>query len=241
MTSAIGNNNAQNYYAIQMSRLPGQSSTEPAVAAETNPGNETQAKTNPAGRPLSEDQLREIEKLERRDREVRMHEQAHVAAAGSLAQGGPRYEYKRGPDGKLYVTNGEVPIATQTASNNPQATIAKAQQIRRAALAPANPSGHDRAVAAQAAAMERDAREQIAKQTAGENVNATMKGSEKKSSQAAPDARALSCSICGLENAHASETHSDAIQARIRGVIDAVEAGSKTDAGPGARFISAFA
>lgn len=241
MTSAIGINNAPNYYAIQTSRASAQSSSEPAaVAAEINQGAQPKAKANPAGRVLTEDQLREIEKLEQRDREVRRHEQAHVAAAGSLAQGGPRYEYTRGPDGKQYVTNGEVPIAAQTASNNPQATIAKAQQIRRAALAPADPSGHDRAVAAQAAAMEREAREKIAKQTDGDNTNATLSGSETKSPQAASSARVLTCSICGIENAHTSETHSDAIQTRIRGVIDAVEASGNSNIGPGTH-ISALA
>lgn len=224
-----------------MPRRSAHSSSEPAaLAAEANLGSASKAKTDPAGRILTEDQLREIEKLERRDREVRMHEQAHVAAAGSLAKGGPRYEYKRGPDGKQYVVNGEVPIAAQTASNNPQATIAKAQQIRRAALAPADPSGHDRAVAAQAAAMEREAREKIAKQTAAENPSATMSGSETKSSQAASSAGALSCSICGIENAHTSETHSDAIQARIRGVVDAVQTSGGSTAEPGA-YISALA
>ena len=241
MTSAIGNNSAPHYNATQMSRRSAHSSSEPtALAAETNLGSASKVKTDPAGRVLTEDQLREIKKLEQRDREVRRHEQAHVAAAGSLAQGGPKYEYTRGPDGKQYVTNGEVPISAQTASNNPQATLAKAQQIRRAALAPADPSGHDRAVAAQAAAMEREAREKIAKQTGGEKINATMSGGETKSSQAASGARALTCSICGIENAHTSETHSDAVQTRIRGVIDAVEASGSSNSGLGTH-ISAFA
>ncbi|MEJ2153906.1 MAG: putative metalloprotease CJM1_0395 family protein [Desulfobacteraceae bacterium] len=41
---------------------------------------------------------------------------------------------------------------------SPDATIRKMQQIRRAALAPAQPSGTDRAVAAQAAQIEAQAR-----------------------------------------------------------------------------------
>ena len=45
---------------------------------------------------------------------------------------------------------------------NPQATIAKMQQVRRAALAPGEPSGQDRQVAAQAAALEREARKELA-------------------------------------------------------------------------------
>lgn len=93
----------------------------------------------------------EIDKLVRRDREVRTHEQAHAAVGGTYA-GAPSYTYTRGPDGKNYVTAGEVSIDTSVIPGDPQATIAKMQQVRRAALAPVQPSGQDRMVAAQAQA-----------------------------------------------------------------------------------------
>ncbi|MGD8781495.1 MAG: putative metalloprotease CJM1_0395 family protein [Ignavibacteria bacterium] len=45
--------------------------------------------------------------------------------------------------------------------DDPEATIKKAQQIRRAALAPSEPSSQDRSVANQAAAMEAKARAEL--------------------------------------------------------------------------------
>jgi hypothetical protein len=58
-----------------------------------------------------------------------------------------------------------VSIDTSPVAGNPEATIRKAQQIRAAANAPANPSGQDRAVAAQASQMEQAAHQELAEQT----------------------------------------------------------------------------
>ena len=102
-----------------------------------------------------------IAELSQTDREVRAHEQAHLAAAGGLARG-VSFSYTTGPDGKQYAVGGEVSIDTSPVSGDPQATIQKAQQVRAAASAPANPSGQDRAVAAQAAAIEAAARQELA-------------------------------------------------------------------------------
>jgi len=101
-----------------------------------------------------------IEELKARDREVRAHEAAHKSAAGSLARGAPTYSYQRGPDGVSYAIGGEVQIDLTPVSGNPQATLRKAQQIRAAALAPAQPSAQDYAVAAQAAQMAAEAQRQ---------------------------------------------------------------------------------
>lgn len=90
-----------------------------------------------------------VRELQRRDAEVRRHEQAHAAAGGRFA-GAPSYEYERGPDGRLYAIGGEVSIDTSPIPGDPQATIAKAQQVRRAALAPTQPSPQDRRVATEA-------------------------------------------------------------------------------------------
>lgn len=97
--------------------------------------------------------LQLVHELKARDREVRTHEQAHLAAAGGLAHSGPSYQFKRGPDGRQYATGGEVKIDVSPVVNDPKATLAKAQKITRAALAPAQPSQADRNVAARANAM----------------------------------------------------------------------------------------
>lgn len=103
---------------------------------------------------------RRIQELADRDREVRAHEQAHMAAGGQYA-GAASYQYERGPNGVNYAVSGEVPIDTGSAST-PQATIQKAQVIKRAALAPAEPSAQDRRVAAQASQLESRARADLA-------------------------------------------------------------------------------
>ncbi|MFT6221406.1 MAG: hypothetical protein ACJA0C_000809 [Candidatus Endobugula sp.] len=100
-----------------------------------------------------------IQSLSTLDREVRNHERAHAAVGGQYA-GAPSYEYERGPDGVNYAVSGEVPISTG-ATSDPQMTIEKAQIIRRAALAPAEPSAQDRKVAAEATQMEAEARVDI--------------------------------------------------------------------------------
>lgn len=112
--------------------------------------------------PLSADEEKQVKELKERDQEVRRHEQAHKAAAGGLASGGPQFEYETGPDGRRYAVGGEVSIDTSAVSGDPKATIAKMQKVRQAALAPGEPSSQDRAVAAQASAAEQQARTELA-------------------------------------------------------------------------------
>ena len=106
----------------------------------------------------------ELTKLRKQDQEVRNHEQAHLAAAGGIANGGATFSFQRGPDGKQYAVGGEVSIDTSPVSGNPEATIQKAKQIRAAALAPSNPSAQDRAVAATATALETQAQQELQKE-----------------------------------------------------------------------------
>jgi len=113
---------------------------------------------------LNEEDLKKVEELKLRDREVRTHESAHLAAAGQYATSGAKYQYQRGPDGKNYAVSGEVSIDTSKIPNNPEATIKKAQQIQAAARAPAEPSSQDRQVAAEASQMEVEARAELAEQ-----------------------------------------------------------------------------
>lgn len=110
---------------------------------------------------LAEEEKEQVEKLKERDREVKTHEQAHIAAGGAHVKGGATYEYQTGPDGKQYAVGGHVNIDTSAVEGDPQATITKAQTIIKAALAPAEPSGQDRAVAAKASKMMTEARKQL--------------------------------------------------------------------------------
>jgi len=91
-----------------------------------------------------------IAQLRARDREVRAHEMAHVAAAGGYVTSGPHYTYQKGPDGRQYAIGGEVGIDVSP-ERGPEATIRKMQIVQQAALAPANPSAQDMRVAAAAA------------------------------------------------------------------------------------------
>ena len=55
---------------------------------------------------LTPSEKAEVAELERRDREVKAHEQAHKSAGGPYARGGARYEYETGPDGRQYAVGG---------------------------------------------------------------------------------------------------------------------------------------
>lgn len=102
--------------------------------------------------PLSREEQEVLEELKARDREVRLHEQKHMAAAGTLAKGGPKYEYAIGPDGKPYAIGGHVRIDTSSVADADE-NRARANQIQRAAMAPGDPSGPDMGVAQQAGAQ----------------------------------------------------------------------------------------
>jgi hypothetical protein len=128
--------------------------------------------SKPAPTQLSEDERAVVDKLKSRDSAVRAHEMAHVSAAGGLA-GAPVYSYQTGPDGKRYAIGGSVSIDT-SAESSPEDTIAKAQRIRSAALAPADPSAADRAVASRAARMESQARQAMARQASDESERARV-------------------------------------------------------------------
>ncbi|TRW98100.1 putative metalloprotease CJM1_0395 family protein [Candidatus Methylobacter oryzae] len=102
---------------------------------------------------LSESDLKVVSQLKKRDAEVKSHEAAHLAAAGGIATGGASFKYQQGPDGVQYAISGEVRIDTSPVPGDPAATLQKADTIRRAALAPAEPSGPDMQAAAGATAM----------------------------------------------------------------------------------------
>ena len=103
----------------------------------------------------------QVDALKKIEREVIAHEAAHQAAAGEFG-GGVSYSYTQGPDGKSYITGGEVPIRLKQGSS-PEETLRNMQQVQQAANAPADPSGQDRQVAAKAAAIAAKAKAQIAR------------------------------------------------------------------------------
>ena len=114
------------------------------------------------GQQLDEAEQEQVQELKARDREVRSHEAAHAAAAGPYASGGPTYEYQKGPDGHRYAVGGELQIDVSPVDGDPAATIRKMQVVRAAALAPADPSSQDRAVAAAATRQEAQAAGELA-------------------------------------------------------------------------------
>jgi hypothetical protein len=103
-----------------------------------------------------------ISQLKSTEEKVKAHEAAHKSAGGA-ATGPISYTYTRGPDGKNYITGGEVPI-TISSGSTPQETISRMQQVIQAALAPADPSPQDRAVAAQASNIKMQAQQEKAQQ-----------------------------------------------------------------------------
>lgn len=121
---------------------------------EPNKAEEEQQKT---------EEKKVVRELQIRDREVRAHEQAHASVLGPYKKGGPKYQFERGPDGRQYAVGGSVPVDLSP-EKTPEETRRKAQTIRRAALAPKDPSGADFQVAAKAAQMEAAARAEISKE-----------------------------------------------------------------------------
>lgn len=128
---------------------------------------------------LTKEQQNDVRELKERDREVRTHEQAHLAAAGNLANGGPTYTYQTGPDGKQYAIGGEVNISLSK-GRTPEETVERARRAYRAALAPADPSPTDRRVAAKASRMIQQAHDDRQEETkAGKTAANEADGEDK--------------------------------------------------------------
>ena len=100
--------------------------------------------------------------LQARDAEVRQHEAAHKAAGAPT--GAASYTYQKGPDGRMYAIGGEVSV-TMKSGSTPEETIANAQAVIASAMAPADPSPQDHAVASSARMMMLKAQQEKAKET----------------------------------------------------------------------------
>lgn len=147
--------------------------------------------------------------MKARDREVRQHEQAHKTIGGPYA-GAISYETETGPDGREYAVAGEVPIDVSPVSNNAEATIRKMDIVERAALAPAEPSPQDRAVAAQARTTKLQAQAQLQEE---KRANET---------EGSGDPQGLVAQIKAAIEAYQKGEDSEANSAKSAGNIDAL-------------------
>lgn len=167
-----------------------------AVSRATKESDTNRKPRDPEG--LSEEQERQVQKLRQRDAEVRAHEQAHAAAGGAHA-GGASYEFVTGPDGKRYAVGGEVQIDISPVKDNPAATVRKMETVIRAALAPAEPSSQDQAVAREASKIRSAAQAELQKQreAAVTGKGGTSTGDDPASSAAAAGAASGDGEIVG--------------------------------------------
>jgi len=109
----------------------------------------------------------QVQDLKAREQKVIAHEMAHKAAGGQYT-GAVRYQYTTGPDHQSYIAGGEVSIDTSEAKT-PEETVQKMEQVKRAALAPADPSPQDYSAASAAEAIEQKARYEMMKASYEQN------------------------------------------------------------------------
>lgn len=143
-------------------RAPTGDGVEPSRAGDIG-GNRAAAGERAAAGPeqLSAQQRRELQSLERNDRQVRANELAQRAAAGGHADG-VRVRYRLGPDGRRYAVDSQVSFDVTPVPGDPAATLRKMEVVSRAANAATDPSATDRSAAAEAAQLMRQARAQLA-------------------------------------------------------------------------------
>ena len=137
------------------------------------------------GKELTEQEIKQVDKLKSREKEVITHELRHQSVGGQYASA-PSYGKEKGPDGRSYITDGSVQISVSEEST-PEKTISKMQQVYAAALAPAEPSSADRSVAAKAKSIEASARAELAEEKAQEasgSESADKAGNAEKSGAA---------------------------------------------------------
>jgi hypothetical protein len=130
-------------------------------SAPDSEATESEARGPEGDQELSDEQQRAVDDLQRRDHEVRTHEQTHRSVGGQYA-GAIHLDYQQGPDGARYAVSGTTAIDTAPVANDPEATLRKMQIVQRAASAPANPSGADRQIASGAAHQAAQARAEMA-------------------------------------------------------------------------------
>lgn len=144
-------------YYVALAR---QARTQPATPAENGRAPRPVDRSAEAQKPnqaVNTEEQRAVRELQQRDQQVRAHERSHQRAGGAYT-GPPQYEFVRGPDGQRYAVSGSVSIDTSPVRGDPKATVEKMETVQRAAMAPAQPSGRDLAVASRASAIAQQAR-----------------------------------------------------------------------------------
>ena len=154
---------------------------------------------------LSDKEKEQVQKLREIDRKVRAHEMAHLIAGGPYVRGGPYYKYVTGPDGRRYAVAGEVKIDTSE-EKDPEKTIQKMETVKRAALAPADPSPTDRRVAAEAAAKEARARAKLMEEKMKEMRKNMEHTNYDKASNIYRQTKNIMENVIGKDNINASNT-----------------------------------
>lgn len=96
-----------------------------------------------------------------RDREVRAHENAHLAALGGAAASGILYDTATGPGGESIAVGGKIAVDLAEVPGDPAATLRKARSVIAAANAPNDPSAADQRTAARAYELYRKAAEDL--------------------------------------------------------------------------------
>jgi hypothetical protein len=135
-----------------------------------------------ASKQLTEAQQQKVTELQQIDRNVRAHEQAHMAAGHGVVTSGPNYSYTYGPDGKQYATGGEVGIDTAY-ERKPEANIDKGIRIQAAALAPKDPSTQDYRVASVGEQMESTGRTDLRRQQVEEQAQAQAEAAAQREAE----------------------------------------------------------
>lgn len=103
----------------------------------------------------------EIKRMKAWEAHVIAHERMHMLAGGGMV-GAPSYVYKMGPDGKAYITGGEVTLYVPKAASL-EGSEASLSKLKAAALAPLDPSPKDMAAAAMATSIIERVRKMIHK------------------------------------------------------------------------------
>lgn len=155
----VGSVQGASYY-VALARQARTGTTAPTENARAPRQVERSAESRRPEQSLNSEERRAIRELQQRDREVRAHEQSHRRAGGAHARP-PQYEFVRGPDGQRYAVSGSVSIDSSPVRDDPEATLEKMETVQRAAMAPAEPSGRDLAVAARASALIQQARAEM--------------------------------------------------------------------------------
>jgi hypothetical protein len=103
----------------------------------------------------------QIQKLKMWEDHVIAHERMHMIAGGGSV-GAPSYSYTVGPDGKRYITGGEVTLYVPNAATLEGSEVAL-EKLKRAATAPSDPSPQDLRAAAMASSIQNAIRAAISR------------------------------------------------------------------------------